>query len=97
MTLRDLDAMQGGLCRNLGRMIPRYADAGEWPISDMEFCHAHARVRMARTRAAQGQRSSRGQSAPRIGNDGQRAPGESSAQMGGVGVRGVGNDRKRSE
>jgi hypothetical protein len=39
-------------CKNLGRMILRYADPGGRPISNSEFCHAHARVRLARVRAA---------------------------------------------
>ena len=39
-------------CKNLGRMILRYADAGGRPISNSEVCHAHARVRIARDRAA---------------------------------------------
>jgi hypothetical protein len=39
-------------CKNLGRMILRYADAGGRPISNSEVCHAHARVRVARDRAA---------------------------------------------
>jgi hypothetical protein len=39
-------------CKNLGRMILRYADAGGRPISNSEVCHAHARVRLARDRAA---------------------------------------------
>jgi hypothetical protein len=39
-------------CRNLGRLILRYADAGGRPMSNSEFCHAHARVRIARDCAA---------------------------------------------
>jgi hypothetical protein len=39
-------------CKNLGRMILRYADAGGRPMSNGEFCHVHARERMARDRAA---------------------------------------------
>ena len=39
-------------CKNLGRMILRYADAGGRPMSSSEFCNAHARVRVARDRAA---------------------------------------------
>jgi hypothetical protein len=39
-------------CANLGRLILRYADAGGRPMSNSEFCHAHARVRIARDRAA---------------------------------------------
>jgi hypothetical protein len=39
-------------CRNLGRMILRYADAGGRPMSNAEFCHAHARVKVERNREA---------------------------------------------
>jgi hypothetical protein len=39
-------------CRNLGRLILRYADAGGRPMSNAELCHAHARVRIARDRPA---------------------------------------------
>jgi hypothetical protein len=39
-------------CKNLGRMILRYADPGSRPISNAEFCHAHARVKIAHDRAA---------------------------------------------
>jgi hypothetical protein len=39
-------------CRNLGRLILRYADAGGRPMSNEEFCDAHARVKVARDRAA---------------------------------------------
>jgi hypothetical protein len=39
-------------CRNFGRMILVYADAGGRPISNSEFCHAHTRTRIARNRAA---------------------------------------------
>jgi hypothetical protein len=39
-------------CKNLGRMILRYADAGGRPMSNSEFCHAHARVKVARDQAA---------------------------------------------
>jgi hypothetical protein len=39
-------------CKNLGRMILRYADAGGRPISNQEFCHAHARARSAQARTA---------------------------------------------
>ena len=39
-------------CRNLGRMILRYADSGGRPISNSEFCLALVRVRVARDRAA---------------------------------------------
>jgi aminoglycoside phosphotransferase (APT) family kinase protein len=38
--------------RNLGRLILRYADAGGRPMSNAEFCYAHARVRLARDQAA---------------------------------------------
>jgi hypothetical protein len=34
-------------CRNLGRLILRYADAGGRPCSNSEFCHAHGRARIA--------------------------------------------------
>jgi hypothetical protein len=34
-------------CRNLGRMILRYADAGGRPMNNGEFCHAHSRTRIA--------------------------------------------------
>jgi hypothetical protein len=33
-------------------MILRYADAGGRPMSNAEFCYAHARERVARDRAA---------------------------------------------
>jgi hypothetical protein len=33
-------------------MILRYADTGGRPISNSEFCHANARVRVGRDRAA---------------------------------------------
>lgn len=39
-------------CPNLGRLILRYADAGGRPMSNSAICHAHARVRVARDRAA---------------------------------------------
>ena len=39
-------------CKNLGRMILRYADPGGRLISNSAFCHAHARVRLARERPA---------------------------------------------
>lgn len=39
-------------CADLGRLILRYADAGGRPMSNSAFCHAHARVRLARERAA---------------------------------------------
>jgi hypothetical protein len=39
-------------CKNLGRMILRYADAGGRPMSNSEFCHGHGRMRVARDRAA---------------------------------------------
>jgi hypothetical protein len=39
-------------CKNLARMILRYADAGGRPMSNSEFCHAHARVRVSRDQAA---------------------------------------------
>jgi len=37
-------------CKNLGRMILPYADAGGRPMSNAEFCYAHARERVARDR-----------------------------------------------
>jgi hypothetical protein len=48
-------------CKNLGRMILRYADAGGRPMNNAEFCHAHARVRDrgGPRRGAQGLRRSR--------------------------------------
>jgi hypothetical protein len=39
-------------CGNLARLVLRHADAGGRPISNQEFCHAHARDRLARDRAA---------------------------------------------
>jgi hypothetical protein len=39
-------------CHNLGRLILRYADARGRPIIQLEFCHAHGRVRIPRHRAA---------------------------------------------
>ena len=39
-------------CRNLGRLILRYADAGGQPMNNAEFCHAHVRVRIEGARAA---------------------------------------------
>jgi hypothetical protein len=39
-------------CKNLGRMILRYADAGGRPMNNAEFCHAHARVRIEGARGA---------------------------------------------
>jgi hypothetical protein len=39
-------------CKNLGCMLMIYADAGGRPISHPVLCHAHARVRLARDRAA---------------------------------------------
>ena len=35
-------------CRNLARLLLRHADAGGRPMSNAEFCHAHARERLAR-------------------------------------------------
>ena len=40
------------VCRNLARLILRYADSGGRPIGNGEFCHAHARVRIEGARAA---------------------------------------------
>jgi hypothetical protein len=45
-------AMLEGRLLNLGRMILRYADAGGRPMSNSEFCHGHARVRVPRDQAA---------------------------------------------
>jgi len=39
-------------CQNRARLILRYADAGGRPIRNWELCHAHARVKLARDRAA---------------------------------------------
>ena len=39
-------------CYNRGRLIFRYADPGGRPICSLEFCYAHARVKIARERAA---------------------------------------------
>ena len=39
-------------CKNLGRMILRYADAGGRPISHLVLCHAHARGRIEGARAS---------------------------------------------
>jgi hypothetical protein len=36
---------------NLGRVILRCADAGGRPMSNAEFCHAHARAKLSRDRA----------------------------------------------
>jgi hypothetical protein len=37
----------------LARLILRYADAGGRPMSNSEFCDAHARTRIARDLAAE--------------------------------------------
>jgi len=34
-------------CKNLGRLILRYADAGGRPMNNAEFCHAYSRARIA--------------------------------------------------
>ena len=39
-------------CYKRGRLIFRYADATGRPICSLEFCYAHARVKIARERAA---------------------------------------------
>lgn len=39
-------------CKNLGRMLMIYADAGGRPIGHPVLCHAHARTRLGRDRAA---------------------------------------------
>jgi hypothetical protein len=39
-------------CYNRGRLIFRYADPGGRPICSLEFCYAHARVKIAGERAA---------------------------------------------
>jgi hypothetical protein len=38
-------------CKNLGRLLFIYADAGGRPISHPVLCHAHGRVMLARDRA----------------------------------------------
>src|ERR1700686_2996944 len=35
-------------CKNPGRMILRYADAGGRPMSNSEFCHGYGRLRAGR-------------------------------------------------
>ena len=40
------------MCKNLGRMLMIYADAGGRPIGHLVLCHAHARTRLGRDRAA---------------------------------------------
>jgi hypothetical protein len=39
-------------CKNLGRLLMIYADAGGRPISHPVICHEHALRRLARDRAA---------------------------------------------
>jgi hypothetical protein len=39
-------------CKNLGRLLFIYADAGGRPISHPVLCYAHGRVMLARDRAA---------------------------------------------
>jgi hypothetical protein len=39
-------------CKNLGRLLFIYADAGGRPIAHPVLCHAHGQVRLARDRAA---------------------------------------------
>jgi len=39
-------------CKNLGRLLLRYADACGWPMSRAEFCHRHGRLKIAREQAA---------------------------------------------
>jgi hypothetical protein len=39
-------------CKNLGRLIFIYADAGGRPIAHPVVCHAHARLKLACVRAA---------------------------------------------
>jgi hypothetical protein len=39
-------------CKNLGRLLFIYADAGGRPIAHPVLCHGHGRVRLARDRAA---------------------------------------------
>jgi hypothetical protein len=41
-----------GACKNLGRMLMIYADAGGRPIGHPVLCHGHARTRLGRDRAA---------------------------------------------
>lgn len=43
---------KGPRCRNLGRLLLRYADADGRPISHSVLCHAHARLRVERDRVA---------------------------------------------
>jgi hypothetical protein len=38
-------------CANLGRLVLRHAHAGGRLMSNSEFCHAHARVKLSRDRA----------------------------------------------
>ena len=39
-------------CKNLSRLLLRYADTGGRPMSNSEFCHGHGRLRVARDRTA---------------------------------------------
>jgi hypothetical protein len=39
-------------CYNRGRLLFRYAAPGGLPICSLEFCYAHARVKIAGERAA---------------------------------------------
>src|ERR1700730_14294900 len=42
-------------CKNLGRLLFIYADAGGRPISHPVLCHAHARMKLARNRGRRAQ------------------------------------------
>ena len=39
-------------CKNVGRLLFIYADAGGRPIAHQVVCHEHARTRLMRDRAA---------------------------------------------
>jgi hypothetical protein len=39
-------------CGNLARLGFRYADAGGRPMTNVVYCHAHGRERLARDKAA---------------------------------------------
>jgi hypothetical protein len=39
-------------CKNVGRLLFIYADAGGRPIAHPVLCHAHGRERLARDKAA---------------------------------------------
>jgi hypothetical protein len=50
VSYRTLRCTEHG-CRNLGRLLLRYADAGGRPRSHPLLCHAHGRKRLARDKA----------------------------------------------